>query len=79
MVRYPRGLPFAFSIQAFAKKKTPNRAAFVFSLQSWLGESEDAKKNSSTPGYFTVGMSRMFHPYSISPFDPQPACWTNQD
>lgn len=31
----------------------------VFSVQSWLGESEDSKKNASTPGYFSVGMSLM--------------------
>lgn len=24
---------------------------------SWLGESEETRKNSSTPGYFSVGMS----------------------
>lgn len=36
---------------------TKFRAAVVFSMQSWLGESEDAKNNSSTPGYFGVGMS----------------------
>ncbi|KAF4465824.1 hypothetical protein FALBO_7327 [Fusarium albosuccineum] len=36
-----------------------NRAAVVFSIQSWLGESEDSKKNSTTPGYFSVGMSIM--------------------
>ncbi len=36
------------------------RAAVVFSLQSWLGESEETRKNSSTPGYFSVGMARKF-------------------
>ncbi|KAF4452402.1 hypothetical protein F53441_4748 [Fusarium austroafricanum] len=36
-----------------------NRASVVFSIQSWLGESEDSKKNSTTPGYFSVGMSVM--------------------
>jgi hypothetical protein len=35
------------------------RAAVVFSIQSWLGESEETKKSGSTPGYFTVGMSLM--------------------
>lgn len=34
------------------------RAAVVFSVQNWLGESEETKKTSSTPGYFSVGMSR---------------------
>lgn len=33
------------------------RASVVFSLQSWLGEGEDARKGSSTPGYFSVLMS----------------------
>lgn len=32
-------------------------ASFVFSLQSWLGESAEAKSTSSTPGYFSVGMA----------------------
>ncbi len=35
------------------------RAAVVFSLQNWLGESEDTKKSNSTPGYFNVAMSCM--------------------
>lgn len=30
----------------------------MFSLQSWLGESEDARNTSATPGYFNVGMGR---------------------
>ncbi|KAL2112813.1 hypothetical protein VUR80DRAFT_6384 [Thermomyces stellatus] len=34
-------------------------AAFVFSLQSWLGESAEAKSSQSTPGYFSVGMAFM--------------------
>jgi hypothetical protein len=38
------------------------RAAVVFSIQSWLGESEESKKNSTTPGYFSVGMSSTFTP-----------------
>lgn len=32
-------------------------AAFVFGLQSWLGESAEAKSTQSTPGYFSVGMA----------------------
>ena len=36
-----------------------SRAAVVFSIQNWLGESEDTQKSSSTPGYFSVGMSLM--------------------
>ena len=35
-------------------------ASFVFSLQSWLGESAEAKSNTSTPGYFSVGMACKF-------------------
>lgn len=35
------------------------RASVVFSVQNWLGESEDNQRNSSTPGYFSVGMSLM--------------------
>lgn len=31
-------------------------ASFVFSLQSWLGESAEASNN-GTPGYFSVGMA----------------------
>jgi len=34
-----------------------HRAALIFSIQSWLGESEESRKNSSTPGYFSVGMA----------------------
>ena len=41
------------------------RAAVVFSLQNWLGESEDTKKSNSTPGYFNVAMSCM------APLNPQ--------
>ncbi|OIW31392.1 hypothetical protein CONLIGDRAFT_643370 [Coniochaeta ligniaria NRRL 30616] len=42
----------------FMRNRYIGWAAFVFSVQSWLGESEESKKNSSTPGYFSVGMSR---------------------
>ncbi|KAL4930203.1 uncharacterized protein BDV17DRAFT_259099, partial [Aspergillus undulatus] len=31
----------------------------VFSLQSWLGETEEQKKNATTPAYMSVGMSVM--------------------
>ena len=37
-------------------------AAFVFGLQSWLGESAEAKSTQSTPGYFGVGMSCEWFP-----------------
>lgn len=32
----------------------------MFSIQTWLGESEDSQKSGGTPGYFSVGMSGMF-------------------
>ncbi|RDA94590.1 hypothetical protein CP533_2400 [Ophiocordyceps camponoti-saundersi (nom. inval.)] len=41
----------------FTRNKFVGWAAVVFSIQSWLGESEDAKKGNGTPGYFTVVMS----------------------
>ncbi|KAI1818617.1 hypothetical protein GGS20DRAFT_195914 [Poronia punctata] len=41
----------------FTRNKYIGWAAVVFSMQSWLGESEAASQNSSTPGYFSVGMS----------------------
>lgn len=31
----------------------------MVAVQNWLGESEENQKNSSTPGYFSVGMSLM--------------------
>lgn len=37
----------------------PDRTAVVVAVQNWLGESEENQKNSSTPGYFSVGMSLM--------------------
>ncbi|KAH8886727.1 hypothetical protein GQ53DRAFT_827701 [Thozetella sp. PMI_491] len=43
----------------FMRNKYIGWAAVVFSMQSWLGESEDSKKSQSTPGYFSVGMSFM--------------------
>ncbi|KAM5381932.1 hypothetical protein ACJZ2D_002720 [Fusarium nematophilum] len=41
----------------FTRNKLVGWAAVVFSIQSWLGESEETKKNATTPGYFSVGMS----------------------
>ncbi|KEZ39218.1 hypothetical protein SAPIO_CDS9883 [Scedosporium apiospermum] len=32
-------------------------ASFVFSLQSWLGQSEQARRNASMPGYFSAVMA----------------------
>ncbi|CAI7663917.1 unnamed protein product [Penicillium pancosmium] len=36
-----------------------NQVSFVFSLQSWLSESPEQKKNASTPAYMSVMMSLM--------------------
>ncbi|KAI4604487.1 hypothetical protein KJ359_000625 [Pestalotiopsis sp. 9143b] len=41
----------------FTRNRYIGWASMVFSVQSWLGESEEATKNSTTPGYFTIGMS----------------------
>lgn len=43
------------------------RASVVFSVQTWLGESEETKKSSATPGYFSVGMSGTFPSRSCGP------------
>lgn len=34
------------------------RAAVVFAVQSWLAETPESKKTSTTPGIFSVGMAR---------------------
>jgi hypothetical protein len=36
---------------------TAARASVVLSIQNWLGESAEAKKSSSQPAYFSVGMA----------------------
>ncbi|KAJ5118618.1 hypothetical protein N7526_010255 [Penicillium atrosanguineum] len=41
----------------FTRNRMIGWVSFVFSLQSWLGESEDQKKTASTPAYMSVGMS----------------------
>lgn len=43
------------------------RAAVVFSIQTWLGEGEEARKASSTPGYFSVLMSSTCPPMFLAP------------
>ncbi|VBB73238.1 Putative protein of unknown function [Podospora comata] len=43
----------------FMRNRYVGWAAVAFSLQSWLGESEETKKSNSSPGYFAVGMSLM--------------------
>ncbi|KAH7316450.1 hypothetical protein B0I35DRAFT_433111 [Stachybotrys elegans] len=41
----------------FTRNKFLGWIAVVFSIQTWLGESEDTRKNSTTPGYLNVGMA----------------------
>lgn len=36
----------------------------MFSIQTWLGESEDSQKSGGTPGYFSVGMSGTVFPFA---------------
>ncbi|KAI0971908.1 hypothetical protein F4678DRAFT_430473 [Xylaria arbuscula] len=43
----------------FTRNKYIGWASVVFSMQSWLGESEATTQSTSTPGYFSVGMSIM--------------------
>lgn len=45
-----------------------HRASVVFSVQTWLGESEETKKSSATPGYFSVGMSGTHPETKSTPF-----------
>ncbi|TVY39211.1 Uncharacterized protein LOCC1_G004093 [Lachnellula occidentalis] len=53
---------------------TASRASVVFAIQNWLGESADAKKTSSQPAYFSVGMSLMALVVTYLPmFLPPPA------
>ncbi|KAI2617168.1 hypothetical protein GGR54DRAFT_641271 [Hypoxylon sp. NC1633] len=59
----------------FTRNRYIGWASVVLSIQSWLGESEDASKSSSsTPGYFTVGMSVMALAVTYLPMflPPQP-------
>ncbi|KAI1402613.1 hypothetical protein F4819DRAFT_453921 [Hypoxylon fuscum] len=44
----------------FTRNKYIGWASVVLSIQSWLGESEEASKSSTgTPSYFSIGMSVM--------------------
>ncbi|OQD77250.1 hypothetical protein PENDEC_c003G07047 [Penicillium decumbens] len=43
----------------FTRNRMIGWVSFVFSLQSWLGESEEQKKTAATPAYMSVGMSLM--------------------
>ncbi|KAI2466767.1 hypothetical protein F4781DRAFT_339146 [Annulohypoxylon bovei var. microspora] len=57
----------------FTRNRYIGWASVVISIQTWLGEGEDASKSSATPGYFTVGMSMMALAVTYLPlFLPQP-------
>ncbi|PMD46405.1 translation initiation factor SU [Hyaloscypha variabilis F] len=43
----------------FTRNKFIGWASVVLSVQNWLGESAEAKKSSSQPAYFSVGMAFM--------------------
>ncbi|OOF98569.1 hypothetical protein ASPCADRAFT_1998 [Aspergillus carbonarius ITEM 5010] len=43
----------------FTRNRMIGWVSFVFSLQSWLGETPDQKRTASTPGYMSVLMSLM--------------------
>ncbi|PWY67501.1 translation initiation factor SU [Aspergillus heteromorphus CBS 117.55] len=47
------------STMPMAAMFTRNRVSFVFSLQSWLGETPEQKRTASTPAYMSVFMSLM--------------------
>ncbi|KAL4862935.1 hypothetical protein BDV12DRAFT_190065 [Aspergillus spectabilis] len=62
------------STMPMAAMFTRNRVAFVFSLQSWLGETAEQKKTATTPAYMSVGMSLMALAVTYLPiFLPPPA------
>ncbi|KAF2796074.1 hypothetical protein K505DRAFT_323592 [Melanomma pulvis-pyrius CBS 109.77] len=43
----------------FTRNKVVGWTAVIFALQSWLAETPEQKRTSSTPAYFSVGMSFM--------------------
>ncbi|EPS26666.1 hypothetical protein PDE_01604 [Penicillium oxalicum 114-2] len=43
----------------FMRNRMIGWVSFVFSLQSWLGESSEQKKTAATPAYMSVFMSLM--------------------
>ncbi|KOS19944.1 Uncharacterized protein ESCO_005715 [Escovopsis weberi] len=57
----------------FTRNKFVGWAAVVFSIQTWLGESEESKKSQSAPGYFAVGMAVMALAVSYLPLFIPPA------
>jgi hypothetical protein len=50
----------ANAIHDYRRNKFIGWAALVLAIQNWLGESQDTKKTSSQPAYFSVGMSCKF-------------------
>ncbi|GFP54511.1 uncharacterized protein YPR063C [Trichoderma asperellum] len=61
----------------FMRNKFVGWIAVVFSIQTWLGESEDSQKSGGTPGYFSVGMSVMALAVTYLPlFIPPPGAKT---
>ncbi|GES65418.1 uncharacterised protein family UPF0139 [Aspergillus terreus] len=62
----------------FTRNRMIGWVSFVFSLQSWLGETEDQKKSASTPAYMSVLMSLMALVVTYFPiFMPPPAARVN--
>jgi hypothetical protein len=43
----------------FTRNKMIGWVSVVVSVQNWLGESEQSKKNAAMPGYLSAGMSIM--------------------
>ncbi|KAH9868258.1 hypothetical protein J1614_007330 [Plenodomus biglobosus] len=43
----------------FTRNKMIGWVAVVFAIQSWLAETPEQKKTSTTPAYFQIGMSAM--------------------
>ncbi|KAG6006612.1 hypothetical protein E4U21_006834 [Claviceps maximensis] len=57
----------------FTRNKYIGWAAVVFTVQNWLGESQDANKSSSTPGIFSVLMSGVGGASGTQPPAPVPS------
>ncbi|KAK1141638.1 hypothetical protein N8T08_008902 [Aspergillus melleus] len=62
----------------FTRNRMIGWVSFVFSLQSWLGETPEQKRNASTPSYMSVLMSLMALVVTYFPiFMPSPAARSN--
>ncbi|KAF7591899.1 hypothetical protein BBP40_000870 [Aspergillus hancockii] len=58
----------------FTRNRMIGWVSFVFSLQTWLGETPEQKKTASTPAYMSVFMSLMALVVTYFPiFMPPPA------